>query len=224
MTYVISDIHGMKKAYDDMLEKISFSDEDGLYVIGDTIDRGPDGIPILMDVMSRKNAHLLLGNHEVMLMNALNPFGTKHMIDVWANNGSAPTIKGLNQLSVLERAKLRKYLKKAPTFLDVEVGGQKFHLVHAGPGNDDRTRLWERPSQYAAPKWPDKRVIVGHTPTMYFHPSSSSYLTKAPGHMEIYRCDAFIGIDCGCGMPWNIPKKALACLRLEDMAEYYVNI
>lgn len=224
MTYVMSDIHGMKNMYDEMLDKIKFSNGDVLYVVGDTIDRGPDGIPVLMDLMSRKNAVLVRGNHEEMLLNALNPLGTKHLVDVWANNGSPPTIRGLNELGPMQKARLHRYVKKTPTSLDVEAGGRKFHLVHACPGKDDRTRLWERPSQYAAPMFPDRTVIVGHTPTMYFHPSSSTYLTKAPGHMEIYRCDAFIGIDCGCAMPWNIPKRALGCLRLEDMEEYYVEM
>lgn len=38
--------------------------------------------------------------------------------------------------------------------------------------------------------------------------------------MEIYHGPGFIGIDCGCGTADRVG--ALACLRLEDMSEFYV--
>ena len=41
-TYVMSDIHGMSHLLKEMLEKIRFSAEDRLYILGDMIDRGPD--------------------------------------------------------------------------------------------------------------------------------------------------------------------------------------
>ena len=55
MKYVMSDIHGRYDKYADMLELIHFSEEDELYILGDVIDRGPDGIKILMDIMERSN-------------------------------------------------------------------------------------------------------------------------------------------------------------------------
>ena len=47
-TYVISDIHGQYKAYKKMLREIDFKPEDTLYVLGDAIDRGPNGIKVLI--------------------------------------------------------------------------------------------------------------------------------------------------------------------------------
>ena len=38
-------------------------------------------------------------------------------------------------------------------------------------------------------------------------------------HLKIYHGPGFIDIDCGCG--YDMPIKALACIRLEDMVEYY---
>ena len=67
----MSDIHGQYNAYQKMLEKLKFSEDDFLYVLGDVIDRGPDGIEIIKDLMRRDNAELILGNHEFMLLNAL---------------------------------------------------------------------------------------------------------------------------------------------------------
>lgn len=44
MIYCMSDLHGCYRQYMAMLEKIGFSDEDTLYILGDTVDRGPSGI------------------------------------------------------------------------------------------------------------------------------------------------------------------------------------
>jgi hypothetical protein len=66
MTYAISDIHGMFEKYESMLKLIGFSEMDELYIIGDVIDRGIDGVKILQDIMKRPNVHVIMGNHELM--------------------------------------------------------------------------------------------------------------------------------------------------------------
>ena len=44
-TYVMSDIHGDYDKFKKMMKKINFNTEkDKLYVLGDAIDRGPDGL------------------------------------------------------------------------------------------------------------------------------------------------------------------------------------
>ena len=43
-----------------MLSLIEFLPRDTLYVLGDVIDRGPDGIKILQDMMLRPNVFPLL--------------------------------------------------------------------------------------------------------------------------------------------------------------------
>jgi len=40
--YVLSDLHGHYNIFIKMLEKINFSDDDVLYILGDCCDRGPD--------------------------------------------------------------------------------------------------------------------------------------------------------------------------------------
>ena len=54
MIYVISDLHGCYDKYIKMLEKINFGDNDYLYILGDIVDRGPDGIIIWQDIIKRK--------------------------------------------------------------------------------------------------------------------------------------------------------------------------
>ena len=42
-----------------------------LYVIGDAIDRGPDGIKILEYIKKHENMDLILGNHEFLMLNSV---------------------------------------------------------------------------------------------------------------------------------------------------------
>ena len=67
----MSDLHGCYPAYRQALDRISFSENDTLYVLGDVIDRGKDGIRILQDMMMRVNVIPILGNHEFMAMTVL---------------------------------------------------------------------------------------------------------------------------------------------------------
>ncbi len=66
MKYVISDIHGCYEEFMELLEKISFSEQDELFVLGDVLDRGPEPIKTMQEIMGRKNVTFLLGNHEYM--------------------------------------------------------------------------------------------------------------------------------------------------------------
>ena len=75
-------------------------------------------------------------------------------------------------------------------------------------------RVWARPDKETANPLPGKMVIVGHTPTPYLMELNKSEAFR------IWRGEGIIGIDCGCGN--KTPRRRLACLRLEDMAEFYV--
>ena len=81
MHYVISDIHGCYDKYLAMLEKLNFGDDDMLYFLGDAVDRGPDGIKILLDMMGRKNVVPFLGNHEDMFYRVIRSIGRELTLD-----------------------------------------------------------------------------------------------------------------------------------------------
>ena len=49
--YVCSDIHGQYSLFLKALDRIGFSESDHMYIIGDVIDRGPDSMALLRDVM-----------------------------------------------------------------------------------------------------------------------------------------------------------------------------
>ena len=67
----MSDIHGQYDTFMRMLTQIDFRGDDKLYILGDLIDRGPDGIKLLKTVMRMENATMFLGNHELLMLEGL---------------------------------------------------------------------------------------------------------------------------------------------------------
>ena len=90
--YVMGDIHGEADRFHAMLERIHLSEEDTLILLGDVIDRGPDGIALLLEIMEMPNVIMLLGNHEYMMLQYLSPDATGIEIRRWNKNGNAPTL------------------------------------------------------------------------------------------------------------------------------------
>ena len=213
MTYCISDTHGDFDRYQEMLRLIDFSDEDTLYFLGDAIDRGPKGVDILLDVMNRKNVVFMLGNHEQMCLDDL----LRHEWNArsrWQMNGGGVTRSDLiYKRSQIVRASVLRFLLRAPTALTIDVKGQTFHLVHGFPAENDHDRLWNRPETNSPPPIEGAIVIVGHTPTPLLTDDYDS-------PFSIWHGSGLIDIDCGCAS--RSPMRRLGCLRLDDMAEFYV--
>lgn len=236
MHYVMSDLHGQFSLYKKMLEQISFSDADTLYILGDVLDRGPGPMNILLDMMKRPNVVYLCGNHEQMGLTCLtflsrditaetleeaerNAAALSHKLMIWERNGSQPTIRDFQSLGRTQRKEILEYMGNAELFAQVEVGEKTYILVHAGLGNFSPDRdledytphdlLWTRPD-YEVPYFTDDRyVITGHTPTQLI-PGA-----ERPGY--IFKKNHHIAIDCGAFSA----QGRLACIRLEDEAEFY---
>lgn len=225
-TYIISDIHGQGALFHAMLEKIRFSREDTLYIIGDVVDRGPDGIALLREIMASPNMVLLLGNHEHMMLQYLFPEATEIDIRRWDKNGNAPTLEAWGQLPDEERTALLAYLSTLPIQKRIQVGEKAYFLAHGFPGDSAYETVWGRPAADAANPIEDARLIIGHTPVMYMHterenvPALVEEMNARGEHPKIYHGPGFIDVDCGCS--FRDPIKTLGCLRLDDMAEFYM--
>ena len=226
--YCISDIHGMAGAFHKMLETIHFSEDDTLFVIGDVIDRGEQGIQLIQELMAMDNAVMLLGNHEYMMLDALRPGATGVEIGRWQRNGCRPTAKAFAALAPREQGEVLDYLKSLPVGVDLTVRGTRYFLVHGFPGENTHDAVWSRPrdadQENPLPGW---RVIVGHTPVPFLVASTDEEeeayfrtLEQENRHVEILKAPGFIDIDCGCGH--SAPGCCLGCLRLDDGMEFYV--
>ena len=220
MTYVIADIHGCYKEYLQLLELIGFSDEDELYVLGDAMDRGPEPIKVIQDLMSRPNVNYVLGNHDEMMLSALKPLAveiteesiSKLKLDAnlnyqyWVEEGGAVTAEQFAKLTKAERADIIDYLENALPYEMLEHEGELFVLLHAGISNFDHTKeldeyhytdfLWER-MDYTRRYYPSERIhlVSGHTPTMLIGDDEFPSVYIGNGH---------IAIDCGCVFGGNL--------------------
>jgi len=203
--YVTADLHGCYDAFINLLQKIDFQPEDTLYVIGDVVDRGAEGIRLLQHIKKTPNIILLLGNHEVMMRDALASGDN----ELWFYNGGMMTFHRFSRLSLEEQTEIKAYLKELPLFLDVTVGDRQFRLIHGCPmadENDVENSVWGRPDP-ANVFFTDKTVIVGHTPTMCYGDDC-----------HILHGKNIIDVDCG-----YVYRGLLGCLRLEDLREYYIS-
>ena len=237
MIYVMSDIHGNLRRFRSVMEKISLQPEDTLFVLGDVIDRFPHGVTILRELMAMPNFKMLLGNHEYMMLNVMD--GNYHdnglrfsdyreALPVWYKNGGRVTQCAMEELDEQQREKIYAFLRGLPLFYEVELGDTVYRLIHAAPIELYSSHRWDYRSRTMFAvwhRWPLEEsfdmnctVIFGHTPTCYFE--------KKIDPMRIFHGEKRIGIDCGASLPVNaphlgLPHGRLACLRLDDMAEFY---
>lgn len=224
--YLMSDLHGEADRFHAMLKKIGFSEEDILIILGDVVDRGPDGIDLLLEIMGVPNVIMLLGNHEYMMLQYLSPTATGTEIRRWNRNGNAPTLAAYLKQKAKVQQRIISYLRGLPTHIELEVNGKRFYLVHGFPGENIHDEVWFRPEIDTVNPKPGYQVIIGHTKVLSMIKPEEARIRYAieledkGEHLRILHAPGFINIDCGCG--YDMPIKALACLRLEDMQEFYI--
>lgn len=236
MTYVMSDMHGHLNLFNSMLKQIQFSENDTLYVLGDAIDRGPNGIKILLKIMRNKNMFMVLGNHEYMMLNYY--IGDRRdffqNLSIWASNGCDPTIKQFKSYAESTQNRILKFIRKLPIEYRVEINGRMYILCHSQPAvtsfkiNPQKLLSYTNETEFSV--WHRERindenfnkliVIHGHTPVFNYAKTEQSENT-------IYFTLNEINIDCGCAAinyRNNCYGGRLGCLRLEDMKEFYSDV
>lgn len=181
------------------------------------------------------NVQMLLGNHEYMMLNALdrldkdNPEYT-HALRLWYRNGGNITHEYIKHIRKSVRKEVFDYLHSLPLNIDIEVNGQPYILVHGGAiaayhrymyryDNQEEYAVWNR-IYYNEPDIEGKIIIFGHTPTSEYQHNNPLEIWRSPSGGKI-------GIDCGSGFPHSLSQGRypaygrLACLRLDDMKVFY---
>ena len=233
MVYVSSDWHGIPLEFiEKLLKKADFSDDDFLFVLGDVIDRGENGVELIKKIMFAPNIKLIRGNHEEMLLSCsflfdeitedtVNDFNVSKMLSLrnWQHNGGDATIGGLIGETVEMRNMILDFLWETPFYDTVSLGERDFLLVHGGLPLDENGRimrlsecsehdlLWIRPeltTRYSE----DFITVLGHTPTSFY---GKEYQGK------ILKTDTWVNVDTGAAYG------LYPCLlRLDDMQEFYL--
>ena len=247
--YAVSDLHGQYDTFIAGLKKIEFSDDDMLYLIGDAIDRGLDGIKILQFIKEYRNMDLILGNHEFMMLNSIDPTGKKKCngqdSDLWLYfNGGISTFEKYRSLSLKERQSLLMWLNRRYVIKTIEIEDKKFCLTHSYYKSSVNNKMYfETEYQDVANtvwtslfrderethginiyrEYPEYTFITGHVPVLK---AMRSYM----GHfkfneLRILELGNLINIDGGCALGYHpeINNGALF-LRLDDMKVFPVPI
>ena len=186
--YVMSDLHGNYDGFMSILKQIKFSEEDELYVDGDIVDRGRDGIKILQYMMMQPNIYPIIGNHEYALMQVLD-FVTQEITEdsiskidektlqniiEYQNIGGQVTLDEFHKLSKEEQQDIMDYLEEFTAYEEITVSGKSFVIIHAGFINFNLNRrlddyqLYElifKAPDYEKVYFKDKYLVTGHLPT-----------------------------------------------------------
>ena len=210
--FAISDIHGCRKSFEALLDKIAFAQSDELYLLGDYIDRGPDSKGVIDFIWrlqeSDYQVYCLKGNHEELMLTAFED-DEDYKMNHWLMNGGVPTIQSF----VTEDGKpdipdaYFKFAESLEYYFEVD----EFILVHAGlnfkipnPLTDEVSMLWIRDwYERIDQKWLGDRVIVhGHTPIAKEEIESQFVkLKKMPA----------LDIDAGCVYAGKRPGMGYLC-------------
>lgn len=235
--YCISDIHGKRDEFYQILDKINFKEEDHLYIVGDIVDRTKDGIKLFQEVMEMDNVTVIKGNHEDMCYKSMT--GDMDEFKNWTKkrNGGYVTYRDIIQLDKFNRSKVLYQMNSLPMYKIITVNNRKFLLVHAGLYKyGDKSLEESLDVQYDNLLWIrdlffgesfnhfDCTIVFGHTVTV----TIPWYLDKEPKdsienwhkyvkESYIWKSENKIGIDCGASYGGR-----LACLRLDDMEEFYI--
>lgn len=228
--FVTSDLHGYSlDKFKDFLDKVGFCDDDFLFILGDSIDRGCDSVKLLKWMMSQSNVQFILGNHEAMLLACDFLFdeitedsiskltGTKlNTYRTWVSNSGQVTLDALSGVRNKEIQYILEYLRERPLYETLTVNNRDFVLVHSGLGGFRKNKklseysptdlLWTRPSLNTK-YFDDVTTVFGHTPTVVY---GNEHLGK------IVKADTWINVDVGVGV-----GQEPCLLRLDDMKEFY---
>lgn len=186
----IGDIHGCVQSLKSLWNKLKPYEEALHIFIGDYIDRGSSSkevVDFLLEVKNERECIFLRGNHEQMLLDALQKNDTRN----WMFNGGESTLSSygdVKTVSQLPEEHLAFYKETIPYYET-----EDFFFVHAGipphmtieesktdPAAKDFF-LWGREHLNAFETPWEKTVVFGHTP----RPNPIKKLNM-------------IGIDTGC--------------------------
>lgn len=225
--YVLSDLHGNYTLWEKVKQFLKEGDHH-CYVLGDVIDRGVDGIPILFEMYNDDRFELLKGNHEEMLVDAIE--FQEHGLDaqdieILRNNGTYTTLLQYNALSEEKQEEFYDIIKYClKDYKYVICNDRMFFLCHAGITisqdiyNEDKIDtkliLWDRKNTkdkfWLKDNWAqDIYIVHGHTPVQYMDYSSDPEIIKyCQGHK--------INIDLGTPTSGKV-----ALLNLETLEPVY---
>lgn len=211
MIYVCSDIHGCMARYQEVLNVIN--EDDYLYILGDVIDRGENGIEILIDILNRDNITVLMGNHEFMMYQALVAKKRLELFNwIHPQNGGKTTLKKYQQLDDQTKERLLDLLKNMPLYITINFNNKNYYLSHGTylPIENIENPIIENINIQSAFK------------IVWDSPFTNQALIKDYCHFDVYLhghkfVQRFTGLDNYQAMIWNTVDKDGRAIDIIDL-------
>ena len=215
-SFAITDIHGCSRTFINLIENsIQLKKEDHLFLLGDTIDRGPDSKGVIDYILRLKalgfNLTCLRGNHEEMLLKS---FTDDEYLELFLKNGGDKTFKSFKISRGEELDDKYKIFFQSTIHYAIQ---DHFILVHAGinfnspkPLEDLESMMWLRKFD-AKNNSLNKIVVHGHTPVS---------LIEIQDQLRNIAINQKINLDNGCVFGLNEFYGNLCCLELETLKMY----
>ena len=212
--FALSDVHGNLDYLKGLLDKIAFSPDDVLLILGDLVDKGPrslDTLRYIMQLCKTHAVHVLRGNCDRLLLDELPDEWLFHYRTAWQGNllmnelarkldftiGSPADIPVLRTLVQREFPEEYEFLMGLPVILE---SGQ-YIFVHGGIPGEDSLQHLETLTDWGCTKNDDfvhqghsfrRWCIVGHWP-------ATLYRTDYPcANPLISQEQHIVSIDGGC--------------------------
>lgn len=188
---VVGDVHGHYEALVRLLELIGPRTEDGIYFVGDLIDRGAGSAQVI-HLVRQEGYHTLIGNHEHLLIQAMQDYHElSESLDLhpWYYSGGMETLASYGG-NVERLEEDVRWLRHQPFYCDLG----DFWLVHAGvrphctiAEQHEHDLCWIRGDFHAieAPYFADKTIITGHTITFTFPNIEPGSVVQGQGWLDI---------------------------------------
>lgn len=182
-TIVISDVHGSINLFEALLQKVNYTLEDRLIIVGDIIDKGPNSIELLEyvgELLQQPNVYMVLGNCDLIFEELEEDYlygymQRRHTLVHEAINKLGKTLADYpTQLDMANEVRqhfgyLHNIVKDLPLMIETE----DFIFVHAGVDAEDyketsRFDALNMPFFYQQTHQTNKYIVVGHFPTCNF--------------------------------------------------------
>lgn len=176
----IGDIHGCAEALRALLDALDPKPSDTMITLGDYVDRGPESRQVIAELLElRKRCELvpLLGNHEIMMLAAINGELEPH---IWQRFGGTPTLQSYEGKLAEIDPEHRDFLQQCRHFYESDT-----HIfMHANYVADlplskqpEQILFWTHiSSTLPPPHCSGKKAVVGHTPQLEGTPRDFGHL------------------------------------------------
>lgn len=221
---VTSDIHGGRRQLRQVLKKADFSQEDILFIVGDYMERGPESLGVVRDVMELCKTHTvypMIGNSDLARLNCMEKGDLVSCEDLWKVSDGLRRYYGTSMLwemcgeaglspaspqELMECIpQLREQFKPELDFLRglfTIIETEHYIFVHGGlPSGDLETFVGTDPFPYLKNDafvnkgiCFEKWLVVGHWPASLYWKDQYNFAPFVQQRQRI------LAIDGGCGV------------------------